>query len=482
MSVLHAWAIGMPQLASFKELRHQWSKIPVSYRGGLILAIPAVCTIAVLLTWSELRHEAIAVHEEIGRSESSLKKTNDLLQLLPSAAIGIRGYVITQQADFLEPYERAVAELPSCLKQLKQLHYNNTSQKQSLNEITTLVQQELDLLDEALNSERKNSEPERANLLRQSKQKISQISNKTNDFRSKEWTALQTKRDRLFEVREATNIAFCSAAIISLLSFLAALYLFKLLEEELNEQQKNLRSRATELADLNQALARTNKTLAERNSELDRFSHIVSHDLKAPLRGIGNLSKWIEEDLADNLTPETQRHLHLQRERIARMENLIDGLLQYARVGTSKAEVEIDIRQLLEEVIDSISPPPEFEIAIVGKMPIINTQRLHLEQVFSNLIANAVKHHPRTNGKITVSVREHEHHYEFAVADDGAGIAPILQKRIFDIFHSLNQEDKSNTGVGLAIVKRIVEEHSGEITVMSEVGKGSTFCFQWLKQ
>ena len=473
----------MPQLISLKKLNRQWSKIPISYRGGFILAIPAICIIAILVTWSELREDAVSVHREIDRSEATLTETNDLLQLLYSAETGVRGYVTTKQADFLEPYNRAVAELPNGLEQLQNLP-RNTSGQQDIDRITTLVKQELNLLAQALDSTQENTDPDRTNLLlSQSKQKISQIITETKTFKSEEWQALNAQRNNLFAVREATNLAFWSAAIVSLLSFLAALYLFNLLERELNEQQNNLRSRATELADLNRALATTNNTLKERNQELDRFSHIVSHDLKAPLRGINNLSEWIEEDLADKLTAETQKYLHLQRERIARMQNLIDGLLQYARVGRNNAPVEtVDVRQLLKEVIDSVDPPPEFAIAIMGKMPIINTQRLYLEQVFSNLISNGIKHHPRVDGKITISVQERERFYEFAVADDGAGIAPKLQNRIFDIFHTLDKGDKLNTGVGLAIVKKIVEERGGKIAVESELGKGAAFCFQWFEQ
>lgn len=474
----------MPQLISLKKLNRQWSKIPVSYRGGLILAIPAVCMIAILVTWGELRQDAIAVHRKIDHSESTLIETNDLLQLLSSAEMGVRGYVITKQISFLEPYNQAVVELPERLEKLQNLP-QNTSEQQDIGRITALVRQELDLLAKALSSTQKNIDSSQTNiLLSRSKQKISQISTETNAFKSKEWKALNAQRDNLFEVREATNLAFWSAAIVSLLSFLAALYLFNLLERELKEQQHNLRSRATELANLNQALATTNNTLAERNLELDRFSHIVSHDLKAPLRGINNLSEWIEEDLADKLTAETQKYLNLQRERIARMENLIDGLLQYARVGRKNAPVEtVDVRQLLEEIIDSSDPPPEFTIAIINKMPVMNTQRLYLEQVFSNLITNGIKHHPRVNGKMTISVQERERFYEFAVADDGAGIASKLQNKIFDIFHTLDRgESKSNTGVGLAIVKKIVEERGGKITVESELGKGTTFCFQWFEQ
>ena len=165
------------------------------------------------------------------------------------------------------------------------------------------------------------------------------------------------------------------------------------------------------------------------------------------------------------------------------MENLIDGLLQYARVGKENAGLEtVDVRQLLKTVIDSLDFPSSFAIAIAEKMPVITTQKLLLERVFSNLISNAIKHHPRLDGKILICVAEQESSYEFTVSDDGAGIAPMAQTKIFDIFHTLQPNNKSNTGVGLAIVKKIVEERGGKITVESEVGKGTTFLFQWARQ
>ena len=471
----------MPRF-SLRKLNCRWSRIPVSYRGGLILSIPAVCIIAILITWSELKHDAIDVHQEIDRSESTLIETNNLLQLLTSAETGVRGYVITSQANFLESYNRAIVSLPNCLEKLEDLQ-QDTPKHQEVQKIATLVKQELDLLSQTLdNSQEKTTPSEVTNLLIQSQRKMSKIAATANAFRSQEWQTLSNQRQKLFDVRDTTNLAFWSAAIVSLLSFLAALYLFNLLERELNNRQRNSRSRAAELANVNRVLATTNNTLAERNLELEQFSHIVSHDLKAPLRGISNLSEWIEEDLTDKLTEDAQKYLHLQRERIAKMENLIDGLLQYARVGRQNATIEtVDVRQLLAEVIDSINPPSDFAIAIKGKMPIIATQRLFLEQVFSNLISNAVKHHPRLDGKITISVQEQPRFHEFTIADDGAGIAPLAQERIFDIFHTLKKGDgKSNTGVGLAIVKKIVEERGGKIILESEVGKGAAFRFQWV--
>ena len=488
----------------FSKLNRYWSKIPVSYRGGLILVIPVICTIATLVAWIELRNDAIAVHREIDRTESTMIEANNLIFLLSNAEIGVRGYAIASRADFLQPYQQAVAKLPTDLKELHDLQVN-TSQQQDVEEIARIVERELDLLARTIARTQNGTRLEINNLLLQSQQTSAEVADIIDTFKAKQREMLTFHRQQLLELRGTTNVALWSAAIISLLSFLATLYLFNLLERELNDRQRRLRSRAEELTNLNQTLATTNNTLLERNEELDRFCYIVSHDLKAPLRAVKNLAEWIEEE--DNqLTEDSQNYLDLQQKRIRRMENLIDGLLQYARVGKENAAREtVDVGQLLKEVIDSLEPPAtmampscsvnstggtpatfprasaSFAIVIEEKMPIITTQRLYLEQVFSNLISNAIKHHPRIDGKIIISVREQEDFYEFAVADDGDGITPTAQTKIFNIFHTLKTDEPQNTGIGLAIVKKIVEDGGGKIVVDSEVGKGATFRFQWAK-
>ncbi len=247
--------------------------------------------------------------------------------------------------------------------------------------------------------------------------------------------------------------------------------------------EEALQNRANELTYLTALLAQTNNALEKRNQELDQFAYVASHDLKAPLRAIANLSGWIEEDLSEVLTDETRRQMDLLRGRVHRMEALINGLLQFSRVGrlgTDKSLVSVG--SMLAEIIDSLAPPPSFTIEITP-MPTITTEKLPLEQVFANLISNAIKHHPRQDGKIQISVQERESYYEFSVADDGTGIAPEYHDKVFAIFQTLEARDKSeNTGIGLAIVKKIVENQGGQIKLTSQEGQGAIFSFTWLKQ
>lgn len=250
------------------------------------------------------------------------------------------------------------------------------------------------------------------------------------------------------------------------------------------ETEEALRTRADELARLTNVLTQTTANLEKRNTELDQFAYIVSHDLKAPLRAINNLAQWLAEDLEEHLTEDTRHQMDLLRSRVHRMEALINGLLQYSRVGRLRTELQlVDVDTLLAEVIDSLGPPPEFTITIMPEMPTLWTERLPLEQVFANLISNGIKHNPRPDGQIVISVQEYGNCYEFAVTDNGLGIAPEFHDKVFVMFQTLEPRDKvENTGVGLAIVKKIIEDKGGIITVESAQNQGATFRFTWPKQ
>ncbi|MEL6457475.1 MAG: PAS domain S-box protein [Cyanobacteria bacterium J06621_15] len=249
------------------------------------------------------------------------------------------------------------------------------------------------------------------------------------------------------------------------------------------QAQTQLLLRAQEQEELNLLLTETTAQLRKRNSELDQFAYVASHDLKAPLRAIANLSQWLEDDLIESLEPDNLHHLELLRQRVYRMEALINGLLQYSRVGRVKdAEEKVDVNQLLAEIINDLAPPADFTIEIKNPMPILTTKGMLLRRVFTNLIDNAITHHQGLEGKISICANDKGKCYEFCVSDDGAGISPQYHEKIFVIFQTLQARDKKeSTGVGLSIVKKILETQGSSITVDSDIGKGATFCFTWHK-
>jgi PAS domain S-box-containing protein len=252
---------------------------------------------------------------------------------------------------------------------------------------------------------------------------------------------------------------------------------------ERKQVERILQARADELARTTTLLAKTAANLEKRNQELDQFAYVVSHDLKAPLRAIANLSQWLEEDLDPYLNDDTRHQMNLLRGRVHRMEALIDGLLQYSRIGRVDRQAEtVAVYDLLQDVVDSLAPPPTFTIAIPPDLPVLKTDRLRLEQVFANLIGNAIKYHDRPDGRIEITASDRGSYYEFTVADDGPGIDPAYHERIFGIFQTLEARDKvESTGIGLSLVKKIVESKGGTIQLTSQPGQGATFRFTWLK-
>jgi PAS domain S-box-containing protein len=228
-------------------------------------------------------------------------------------------------------------------------------------------------------------------------------------------------------------------------------------------------------------LARLAAALEASNRELDQFAYVASHDLKAPLRGISNLSQWIEDDLAERLTDESREHLSLLRGRVHRMEGLIDGILEYSRAGRVRGAAErVDTGALAREVVDLLAPPPQVRVEVAPEMPVIHTERLPLQQVFLNLIGNAVKHSGAAGGTVRVSARHDGGAWELAVSDEGPGIAPEFHERIWGMFQTLQPRDRvEGTGIGLSIVKKLVESRGGRAWVESSSGAGATFRVRW---
>ncbi len=256
---------------------------------------------------------------------------------------------------------------------------------------------------------------------------------------------------------------------------------------DITERQQaaaKLQAKATELARLNNSLTLTNRSLVESNRELDRFAYITAHDLKAPLRAIASLSEWVEEDLDDAFSPETRSQMHLLRRRVYRMQALLNSLLEYSRAGRTQAPIAtVDVQRLLDKILLALSPPKTFTISIVNPMPTFTARWQPLEQVFSHLIDNAIRHHPTKMGIVKISVLDLGDRYEFAIADNGDGIETQYQKRIYTIFQTLKARDlQENVGAGLAIVRKIVVAEGGTIELESTPGSGAIFRFTWPKQ
>ena len=266
---------------------------------------------------------------------------------------------------------------------------------------------------------------------------------------------------------------------------------------ELQEQAAELQTLMERLEDSNVELkteferAEASRYDAEQSAEeaaaayreLDHFAYVASHDLKAPLRGIANLAQWIRDDIGDALPDETAEYMTLLQGRVRRMEALIDGILAYSRAGRARTEPQLlDSGAVVAESIELLAPPDGVTIRVQEAMPVVMAERVVFQQVFMNLIGNAVKHGMAHRPDVDVAVRwsEADDSYEFTVTDNGPGIAPEYHERIWAIFQTLESRDKvEGTGIGLSVVRKLVEARGGRVWLTSTPGQGSTFGFSW---
>jgi len=215
------------------------------------------------------------------------------------------------------------------------------------------------------------------------------------------------------------------------------------------------------------------------NEELNNFAYVVSHDLKAPLRAINQLSGWIAEDYASSFDEDGKEQMALICGRAKRMHEMIDGILQYSRIGRVKEDVEnVDLKVLINDVIDLIAPPENIKINIKTEFPVIKCERMRIHQVFQNLIDNAIKYNDKEKGIIDLSCMPIDDCWQVSVKDNGPGIAQKYQGKIFQLFQTLKPKDQSDsTGVGLSLIEKTVTNWGGKIWIESEEGEGSVFIF-----
>jgi len=224
--------------------------------------------------------------------------------------------------------------------------------------------------------------------------------------------------------------------------------------------------------------------LQKINKELDKFANVLSHEMKAPLRAIGNLAGLIEEEAKSSLSREALDHFEKIQGRVVRMEHLINGIFNYTKAGRNGSELScFNVSDLVRETVDLIGISPNVTVNIREGMPVITAERVKLQQVFMNLINNSVAFNDKEDVHVEVGATEHEGDWEFYVSDNGPGIDPRYHDKIFVIFQTLHaRDDRETTGVGLAIVKKLIEDAGGRIAVDSRRGHGARFSFTWPKE
>ena len=224
--------------------------------------------------------------------------------------------------------------------------------------------------------------------------------------------------------------------------------------------------------------------LEQSNNDLQQFAYIASHDLRAPLHGISLLASWVSEDEAENLSEPGKQHLQLLQTRVSRMESLLVDLLSYSSIGSGDlAAGKIHVGELLAEITDIYALPEGYSIVWAEDLPTLEAYVAPLRMVFMNLIGNAIKHRGDAGSEVRIDALDCGDHWEFSIADDGPGIPSDHQGRVFDMFKTLRRRDEvEGSGMGLAIVKRTLEEFGGSVALESDGSTGTTFKVAWPKR
>ena len=402
-----------------------------------------------------------------GRSQETITALEEIFSLMNQAETRQRAYIITGDDRYLAPRHSSLIRMRALMGDIRQSTRDNPVQQQAAAKLEHSIESRLDLLDGVFRVRREQGfEQARLKLIAGDGERemdtvhgiVLQMEQEEKG-RLKQWAdASRKSADRMLDI--------FILALLSVVAFFSVLFLL-------------IRREMTERKHAQEDLARMVDELSAANDELKNFAYVVSHDLKAPLRAIGTLANWLSTDYADKFDDEGREHMRLLVGRVSRMDKLIDGILQYSRIGrVNEALAPVDMDELAHEVLDSLAPPAGIRVTIEGNLPEVMGGHTRFQQLLQNLLSNAIKHMGKEHGEIRVSCMPEGEFWRFAVSDNGPGIEARHFERIFQLFQTLTPRDKvESTGVGLSLVKKIVEMYGGKVWVESRVGEGSTFFF-----
>ncbi len=477
--------------------------------------LSALLFLAVTIASNQLADRVLTISQRVSQSQYVSSRANLLYRQMVDMETGYRGYLLTGKEETLQPYYAGQRRVGDLLDEVESIVGEHSPQRLRVRQVREQFRYWQNFSELLIGEKRVylrghpghsgiDGLPHGGNVRQLTgKRMMDRIRTKLNGFYAHETARRQSQSEKLSEAITIGRTTTILLTIVGLgLGLLGAVYVTRLLSRRIRRQVLWAERLASgdyaarmqdtvgdELTGLSKSLDRmadqmttSIAQLEARNRELDQFAYIVSHDLKAPLRGIESVSRWIEEDMGADIPLHIQEFLALMRRRVGRMEHLISGILALSRVGrAAETQERVDVAELLADVVEDVAPPAGFRVHLPPRLPVLFTNRTALGQVFSNLLSNAVKyhHHPAT-GTATLTWRATPQHHSFTLTDDGPGIAPEYHERIFQIFQTLQERDSvESTGVGLAIVKKIIERTGGTVSIASDEGRGAAFTFTW---
>ncbi|MFC5270890.1 sensor histidine kinase [Adhaeribacter terreus] len=239
----------------------------------------------------------------------------------------------------------------------------------------------------------------------------------------------------------------------------------------------------TPLKELDRQLLKKNEELSLTNTKLERQGYVIAHDLKSPLLNLQALISLLKRELGNDLPPKVAGYAKLLDVVTISMMNLINGVTQYSTTSfKDTSEEDVNLNDIVNEVRQLVNFPPGFKMEVKGKLPIIRGNKTKILQVFLNLVNNAVKYNDKPEGLVEIGAKASDKVCLINVADNGPGVLPELRGKVFELFRKGAIEKEGSQGIGLAVVKKIIEDRGGHIMVDSSPLGGANFVFSWPAQ
>lgn len=475
-----------PQIEAvpFRPLARKWS---VEKKTIVMLGLASV----ILVTLNALFYRSFIKQKEtserVNQSQKVLQKLESVLSSVKDAETGQRGYLLTGRESYLEPYHLAVKTIELQFAALRQLTVADPDQQQQLSIVEPLVGKKLAELKETIDL-RRNKGFEAATqvvLTNQGKELMDQIRMVIQQMQGKKYQQLQTWLKEKEEEAQRVQLTFLVGIVLNLIAFYLVYHAIQQETTERRQAEASLKQLNEELEarvqERTAALNEANASLVHSNRELEQFAYVASHDLQEPLRAVNSYTQLLARKYEGNLDAKADKYIGYIIEGATRMQQLINDLLEFSRVGTRAKELKpTACEAVLSQVRDNLMVAIAETNAVVTHepLPTVMGDEIQLIQLLQNLISNAIKFRREEPPRVHVSAVQREKEWAFEVRDNGIGMESEYFERIFMIFQRLHSRSEyPGNGIGLANCKKIVERHGGCIWVESTPGVGTTFHF-----